>query len=102
MTKRAVALILALLMLVSLAACSAGEDTALADSAGLGAAVQDSQDSQDSTAASATEAAPTPAQSGREPRVTPLGDGKDQVTVMVYMCGSDLESDGGAATADLN
>ena len=102
MTKRAVALILALLMLVSLAACSAGEDTAPVDSAGLGAAVQDTQDSQDSTDASATEAAPTPAQSGREPRVTPLGDGKDQVTVMVYMCGSDLESDGGAATADLN
>ena len=34
--------------------------------------------------------------------MTPLGNDKDQVTVMVYMCGSDLESDGGAATADLN
>lgn len=31
-----------------------------------------------------------------------LGDGKDQVTVMVYMCGTDLESNYGMATADLN
>ena len=31
-----------------------------------------------------------------------LGDGKDQVTVMVYMCGTDLESNYGMGTADLN
>lgn len=30
-----------------------------------------------------------------------LGDGKDVVTVMVYICGSDLESRGGAATMDI-
>ena len=30
-----------------------------------------------------------------------LGDGKDTVTIMVYMCGSDLESKSGMGTADL-
>ena len=31
-----------------------------------------------------------------------LGDGKDTVTIMVYMCGTDLESKYGMATNDLN
>ncbi|MEL4106545.1 clostripain-related cysteine peptidase [Oscillospiraceae bacterium WX1] len=31
-----------------------------------------------------------------------LGGGRDTVTVMVYVCGSDLESDGGCGTIDLN
>ena len=30
-----------------------------------------------------------------------LGDGKDVVTLMVYLCGTDLESKGGMATSDL-
>lgn len=30
------------------------------------------------------------------------GDGKDEFTIMVYMCGSDLESRSGMATSDLN
>ncbi|MBR2121522.1 MAG: peptidase C11 [Lachnospiraceae bacterium] len=30
-----------------------------------------------------------------------LGNGKDKVTIMVYMCGTDLESKNGMATADL-
>ena len=98
MTKKAIALILALLLLVSLAACGTGEpDTSLESSSGLGAAVEDS-----AQASPVTQDVPGPAQSGRESRVTPLGNGEDQVTVMVYMCGSDLESDGGAATADIN
>ena len=29
------------------------------------------------------------------------GDGEDKVTLMVYMVGSDLESDGGAASEDI-
>ena len=33
--------------------------------------------------------------------VTPLGGGRDTVTVMVYMCGTDLESKYGMATSDL-
>ena len=37
----------------------------------------------------------------REKRTAILGDGKDQVTVMVYMCGTDLESESGMASADI-
>ena len=37
----------------------------------------------------------------RDYRVTPRGNGEDVVTVMFYLCGSDLESWGGAATQDL-
>ncbi len=37
----------------------------------------------------------------RAKRTTILGKGKDVVTIMVYMCGADLESKGGMATSDL-
>ena len=37
----------------------------------------------------------------REKRTRILGNGKDTVTIMVYMCGTDLESRSGMATADL-
>ena len=37
----------------------------------------------------------------REKYVQPLGGGKDTVTLMVYMCGTDLESRSGMGTADL-
>lgn len=33
--------------------------------------------------------------------VTPVGNGQDKVTIMVYMCGTDLESKHGMATKDL-
>ena len=38
----------------------------------------------------------------REKRTQLQGNGKDIITVMVYMCGTDLESKSGMATADLN
>ncbi len=38
----------------------------------------------------------------RERFYTPLGKGNDTVTVMVYMCGTDLESKYGMATSDLS
>lgn len=38
----------------------------------------------------------------RAKRVTPLGNGRDTVTVMIYMCGTDLESKYGMGTSDLN
>jgi len=38
---------------------------------------------------------------GREKRVVPLGGGRDTVTIMVYMCGTDLESKYGMGTSDL-
>ena len=37
----------------------------------------------------------------RPKRYVPLGNGRDTVTVMVYMCGTDLESNYGMATSDL-
>ena len=41
------------------------------------------------------------AKGSRAKRTQILGDGQDQVTVMVYMCGTDLESKSGMATRDL-
>ena len=38
----------------------------------------------------------------RDYRVATRGNGEDVVTLMLYMCGSDLETDGGCASADLN
>ena len=37
----------------------------------------------------------------RAKRVVPVGNGNDRVTIMVYMCGTDLESKYGMATKDL-
>ena len=41
------------------------------------------------------------AKEARSKRTKILGNGKDTVTIMVYMCGADLESKGGMATSDL-
>lgn len=41
------------------------------------------------------------AKSAREKRTEILGKGKDEVTIMVYMCGTDLESRSGMGTSDL-
>ena len=51
-------------------------------------------------------AAPTQApaavtSTGRAHRYVPKGGGRDTVTIMVYMCGTDLESNYGMATSDL-
>ena len=43
----------------------------------------------------------TVAPGAREKYTQPLGGGKDTVTLMVYMCGTDLESRSGMGTADL-
>ncbi|MBQ9327942.1 MAG: hypothetical protein IJ225_05345 [Solobacterium sp.] len=42
------------------------------------------------------------ASGAREKFTTLKGNGNDQVTVLVYMCGTDLESNYGMATSDLN
>jgi hypothetical protein len=44
---------------------------------------------------------PTIAGSQRDYRTQIMGGGEDTVTVMIYLCGSDLETYGGAASADL-
>jgi len=41
------------------------------------------------------------AKNAREKRTEILGNGKDEVTIMVYMCGTDLESRSGMGTSDL-
>ena len=41
------------------------------------------------------------ASGAREKRTKILGNGKDEITIMVYMCGTDLESRSGMATSDL-
>lgn len=96
--KRLTALLLALALLLSLAACGGAGDGAEVSDSGNGAtdaAIADSADAGDIRAVA------TSAQK-RAPRVQPIGNGEDTVTIMVYLCGSDLESDGGAATADIN
>lgn len=96
MSKKLISLLLALILIVSLSSCGASEEAPLSDSAAPEAtAAQSLGGAVDITA-------PSPSGTGRAARVTPLGNGTDKVTVMVYMCGSDLESDGGAATADIN
>ena len=97
MTKKLPALLLALIMLLSFAACGTSEEPALEPAATETAAEESS-----SLGGAVDITAPSPSGTGRAARVTPTGDGTDTVTVMVYMCGSDLESDGGAATADIN
>ena len=98
MSKKVIALMVALMMLLSLSACGAEEQDTASQSAAEPAAETQSAAQGSETSATSTE----PAGTGRAPRVTPLGNGEDQVTVMVYLCGSDLESDGGAATADIS
>ena len=41
------------------------------------------------------------APTARDKYVKPIGNGNDKVTIMVYMCGTDLESKYGMATSDL-
>ncbi len=43
----------------------------------------------------------TVASEARAKRTTIKGDGKDTITIMVYMCGADLESNGGMASKDI-
>ena len=52
------------------------------------------------TRAPETTAAPLVGEA-RAKRITPLGNGRDTVTVMIYMCGTDLESKYGMGTSDL-
>ena len=66
----------------------------------------DSSDSQANAALSAStsysDADLTVSNKARAKYTEIKGRGKDEVTVMVYLCGSDLESENGMATADLN
>ena len=52
--------------------------------------------------ANASAVSTTVAQGAREKFTKLKGDGKDTVTMLVYMCGTDLETNYGMATTDLN
>lgn len=91
---RFTALLLALLLAFSLSACSDSAGSEPAAEVESAAVMQSEPAAQDAAAAVPIDR--------RERRVQPLGNGEDTVTVMIYVCGSDLESDGGAATADIN
>ncbi len=62
-----------------------------------GYAAQESEVAEDTSEAANQSVAPQ----AREKRVIPLGGGEDKTTIMVYMCGTDLESQHAMATADL-
>ena len=71
--------------------------------------LSDSYDETDNSAeeivssSSSTETAVTTVSNKARDKYTKLiGGGKDTVTLMVYMCGTDLESENGMGTADLN
>lgn len=55
----------------------------------------------DSGAAASAALNTSVAQNARDKRTQILGGGRDQVTIMVYMCGADLESKSGMASSDL-
>lgn len=55
-----------------------------------------------SASTSSLDADYTVSSKSRDRYTTIKGNGKDTVTIMVYLCGSDLESEHGMATADLN
>ena len=86
---RLTALLLAVLMVLLLSACNDDDYEPLPDSS---EAVQETAPKPQQTADGAGQ---------RAYRVLPQGDGEDVVTLMLYLCGSDLESEGGAATIDL-
>ena len=103
MKKTVLALLLAFmlaLMLFTLAACGSAETSADAAAYGADATAETGEVGASGDTTQTAEAAV--AGDKRDYRVTPVGNGEDVVTIMIYMCGSDLESDGGAATADIN
>ena len=87
---------------VSQASPSSGQTGGAADLSALfgslgGGSVSSGWDGQANTGRLDESVAPE----AREKYVRPLGGGKDTVTLMVYMCGTDLESRSGMGTADL-
>ena len=71
--------------------------------------LSDSYDETDSTAeeyvsssVSTSTVTTTVSNKARDKYTKLVGGGKDEVTLMVYMCGTDLESENGMGTADLN
>ena len=85
MKKRILALLLALCMIASLAACGGADDTA----------------EPDETPAAADETL-EPSEEAAEPSDETLSAEAGSWSIYWYLCGSDLESGGGFATGDLS
>ena len=85
-TTKWLVLLLAAVMIFSLSACSDDE--------------QDDEDAEETVAANKYLDELTDSGGRRDYRVR--GGNTQSATVMVFMCGSDLETDGGAATRDIN
>ena len=85
MKKRILALLLALCMIASLAACGGADDTA----------------EPDETPAAADETL-EPSEEAAEPSDETLSAEAGSWSIYWYLCGSDLESQNGCATADLS
>ena len=88
---------------------SIGGSDLLPDSSVLQGFLSDSFDATDNAApaavtasTSSTSADYTVSNKSRSRYTTIKGNGKDTVTLMIYLCGSDLESENSMATADLN
>ena len=80
------------------------DDTNMPFSGGLLQDLPGVQSTPKPTATAKPSATPRPASAAspvRDKRFVPLGGGRDTVTVMIYMCGTDLESKYGMATSDL-
>jgi len=104
-------LVIAAVIVVIVYFASRGSGDSPEGSAGLDTTATTGLTSVTSTPTSATPATTTGgtspaitavAQEARAKRTTLLGNGNDKVTVMVYMCATDLEQRSGMATADLN
>lgn len=84
-------------MAVGLYGCSPDEEAASSYD-DRGAETPHGETPKDTNASSTTAAAPGPTQRSKR---TQINGSDDQFTIMVYMCGTDLESNYGAATADI-
>ena len=88
--------IMTIILIFSLTACD--EEEAVVTTSGWAAP----SNSESAESVSSTPKPPTHELLGqRDYRVKPKGNGEDVITIMLYLCGSDLESEGAAATIDL-
>lgn len=79
-----------------------GDGSSLATTATSGLASATSQSTITTTGPTGSTVVTSVSQAARDKRTVLRGNGNDVATIMVYMCATDLESQGGMATADLN
>ena len=98
-----IAAVIALVVyLMSRGSVGTEETSVLTPTTPSGIASVTSTDLTTGTTSSPTTAVTTVSQEARAKRTVLKGDGNDVATIMVYICATDLESQSGMATADLN